>query len=203
MRAKTDAIRTLLYETTRCVDMYKSLEAISRERKLENEERTTLKTYSRLADAFTPLLKLFSSEYANQITYDCIQVHGGSGFMKDYACERFYRDARILTIYEGTSQLQVVAAIRGVVSGAYLGRIKEYEAIEVKPELQALRNTLIQLREQFEQCYEKVKEFGSSSEAFDFNSRRLVEIAGYLVMSNLLINDANKNDMYTKSAHVS
>ncbi|MBO5854520.1 MAG: acyl-CoA dehydrogenase family protein, partial [Bacteroidales bacterium] len=94
MRAKTDAIRTLLYETTRCVDMYKSLEAISRERKLENEERTTLKTYSRLADAFTPLLKLFSSEYANQITYDCIQVHGGSGFMKDYACERFYRDAR-------------------------------------------------------------------------------------------------------------
>jgi hypothetical protein len=122
--------------------------------------------------------------------------------MKDYACERFYRDARILTIYEGTSQLQVVAAIRGVVSGAYLGRIKEYEAIEVKPELQALRNTLIQLREQFEQCYEKVKEFGSSSEAFDFNSRRLVEIAGYLVMSNLLINDANKNDMYTKSAHI-
>ena len=112
MRAKTDAIRTLLYETARSVDMYKSLEAISRERKLENDERATLKTYSRLADALTPMLKLFSSEYANQITYDCIQVHGGSGFMKDYACERFYRDARILTIYEGTSQLQVVAAIR-------------------------------------------------------------------------------------------
>ena len=202
MRAKTDAIRTLLYETARSVDMYKSLEAISRERKLENDERATLKTYSRLADALTPMLKLFSSEYANQITYDCIQVHGGSGFMKDYACERFYRDARILTIYEGTSQLQVVAAIRGVVSGAYVARIKEYEAIEVRDELKPLRQTLISLREAFEQCYEKVKEFGSSSEAFDFNSRRLVEIAGYLIMGNLLVNDANKDEMFTKSARI-
>lgn len=202
MRAKTDAIRTLLYETARAVDMYKSLEAISRERKLEAEERQTLKTYSRLADALTPMLKLFSSEYANQITYDCIQVHGGSGFMKDYACERFYRDARILTIYEGTSQLQVVAAIRGVVSGAYVARVKEYEAIEVRDELKPLRQTLISLREAFEQCYEKVKEFSSSSEAFDFNSRRLVEIAGYLIMSNLLVNDANKDAMFTKSARI-
>lgn len=202
MRAKTDAIRTLLYETARAVDMYKSLEAISRERKLEAEERQTLKTYSRLADALTPMLKLFSSEYANQITYDCIQVHGGSGFMKDYACERFYRDARILTIYEGTSQLQVVAAIRGVVSGAYVGRIKEYEQIEVIDDLKPLRQTLISLREEFEKVYEIAKEWGSSSEAFDFNSRRLVEIAGYLVMCNLLVNDANKDAMFTKSAKI-
>lgn len=202
MRAKTDAIRTLLYETARAVDMYKSLEAISRERKLEAEERQTLKTYSRLADALTPMLKLFSSEYANQITYDCIQVHGGSGFMKDYACERFYRDARILTIYEGTSQLQVVAAIRGVVSGAYVARIKEYEQIEVRDDLKPLRQTLISLREEFEKVYEIAKEWGSSSEAFDFNSRRLVEIAGYLVMCNLLVNDANKDAMFTKSAKI-
>ncbi len=202
MRAKTDAIRTLLYETARAVDMYKSLEAISRERKLEAEERQTLKTYSRLADALTPMLKLFSSEYANQITYDCIQVHGGSGFMKDYACERFYRDARILTIYEGTSQLQVVAAIRGVVSGAYVGRIKEYEQIGVRDDLKPLRQTLISLREEFEKVYEIAKEWGSSSEAFDFNSRRLVEIAGYLVMCNLLVNDANKDAMFTKSAKI-
>ncbi|MBQ5873408.1 MAG: acyl-CoA dehydrogenase family protein [Bacteroidales bacterium] len=202
MRAKTDAIRTLLYETARSVDMYKSLEAISRERKLEAEERQTLKTYSRLADALTPMLKLFSSEYANQITYDCIQVHGGSGFMKDYACERFYRDARILTIYEGTSQLQVVAAIRGVVSGAYVGRIKEYEQIEVRDDLKPLRQTLISLREEFEKVYEIAKEWSSSSEAFDFNSRRLVEIAGYLVMCNLLVNDANKDAMFTKSAKI-
>ena len=200
MRAKTDATRALLYETARCVDMYKIYEDIAKERKLEAEERQTLKKYSRLADMLTPMLKLFSSEYANQNTYDCIQVYGGSGFMKDYPCERYYRDARILTIYEGTSQLQVVAAIRGVVQGGYLARIKEYEAMEVKPEFAEMRKTLVALREDFEKCVEKINAFGSTSEAHEFNSRRLVEIAGYLLMAHLLIIDANRNDMFLSSA---
>ncbi len=202
MRAKTDAIRTLLYETARQVDVYKSIDAISRERKITPEEKQQLKAYSRLADALTPLLKLFSSEYANQITYDCIQVHGGSGFMKDYECERMYRDARILTIYEGTSQLQVVAAIKGVTSGVYAARIKEYEAVEVSGELSVLRKSLIALREKYEATVEKAKELGTASEAFDFISRRLVEMAGYLVMANLLVNDASREASFTKSARI-
>lgn len=202
MRAKTDAIRTLLYETARQVDMSKSLDAISRERKITPEEKQLLKAHSRLADALTPMLKLFSSEYANQIAYDCIQVHGGSGFMKDYACERLYRDARILTIYEGTSQLQVVAAIKGVSSGVYANRIKEYEAIEVSGELAEMRKTLITLRERYEATVEKAKELGTASEAFDFLSRRLVEMAGYLIMSNLLINDAQKEAGFIQSARI-
>ncbi len=202
MRAKTDAIRTLLYETARQVDVYKSIDAISRERKITPEEKQQLKAYSRLADALTPLLKLFSSEYANQITYDCIQVHGGSGFMKDYECERMYRDARILTIYEGTSQLQVVAAIKGVTSGVYAARIKEYEAMEVSEELAGLRKSLIAMREKYEATVEKAKELGTASEAFDFVSRRLVEMAGYLVMANLLVNDASKEASFAKSARI-
>lgn len=202
MRAKTDAIRTLLYETARQVDMYKSLDAISRERKLAVEEKQLLKAHLRLADALTPMLKLFASEYANQITYDCIQVHGGSGFMKDYACERMYRDARILTIYEGTSQLQVVAAIKGVTSGIYAARIKEYEAVEVSGELATMRQELIKMRERYESILEKAKEFGTASEAFDFVSRRLVEMAGYLIMTNLLVNDAARNDIFTRSARI-
>ena len=202
MRAKTDAIRTLLYETARQVDMYKSLDAISRERKLAVEEKQLLKAHSRLADALTPMLKLFASEYANQITYDCIQVHGGSGFMKDYACERMYRDARILTIYEGTSQLQVVAAIKGVTSGIYAARIKEYEAVEVSGELATMRQELIKMRERYESILEKAKELGTASEAFDFVSRRLVEMAGYLIMTNLLVNDAARNDIFTRSARI-
>lgn len=206
MRAKTDATRALLYETARCVDMYKIYEAISKERKLEPEERQTLKTYTRLADMFTPLLKLFSSEYANQNTYDCIQVYGGSGFMKDYPCERMYRDARILTIYEGTSQLQVVAAIRGVVSGGYLNRIKEYENQTLSSKnaeaLQGLRNILLPLREDFEQCVAKINEFGSASESHEFNSRRLVEIAGYIIMAHLLILDSDKDEQFLSSARV-
>ena len=202
MRAKTDAIRTLLYETARQVDMYKSLDAISRERKLAVEEKQLLKAHLRLADALTPMLKLFASEYANQITYDCIQVHGGSGFMKDDACERMYRDARILTIYEGTSQLQVVAAIKGVTSGIYAARIKEYEAVEVSGELATMRQELIKMRERYESILEKAKELGTASEAFDFVSRRLVEMAGYLIMTNLLVNDAARNDIFTRSARI-
>lgn len=202
MRAKTDAIRTLLYETARQVDMYKSLDAISRERKLAVEEKQLLKAHLRLADALTPMLKLFASEYANQITYDCIQVHGGSGFMKDYACERMYRDARILTIYEGTSQLQVVAAIKGVTSGIYAAKIKEYEAVEVSGELATMRQELIKMRERYESILEKAKELGTASEAFDFVSRRLVEMAGYLIMTNLLVNDAARNDIFIRSARI-
>lgn len=202
MRAKTDAIRTLLYETARQVDMYKSLDAISRERKITPEEKQLLKAHSRLADALTPMLKLFSSEYANQIAYDCIQVHGGSGFMKDYACERLYRDARIQTIYEGTSQLQVVAAIKGVTSGVYANRIKEYETVEVSGELAEMRKTLVALRERYEATVEKAKELGTASEAFDFLSRRLVEMAGYLIMSNLLVNDSQKEAGFIQSARI-
>ena len=202
MRAKTDAIRTLLYETARQVDMYKSLDAISRERKISPEEKQLLKAHSRLADALTPMLKLFSSEYANQIAYDCIQVHGGSGFMKDYACERLYRDARILTIYEGTSQLQVVAAIKGVTSGVYANRIKEYETVEVSGELTEMRKTLVALRERYEATVEKAKELGTASEAFDFISRRLAEMAGYLIMSNLLVNDSQKEAGFIQSARI-
>lgn len=202
MRAKTDAIRTLLYETARQVDMSKSLDAISRKRKVTPEEKQLFKSYLRLADALTPMLKLFSSEYANQIAYDCIQVHGGSGFMKDYACERLYRDARILTIYEGTSQLQVVAAIKGVSSGVYANRIKEYETVEVSGELAEMRKTLVALRERYEATVEKAKELGTASEAFDFLSRRLVEMAGYLIMSNLLVNDAQKEAGFIQSARI-
>lgn len=202
MRAKTDAIRTLLYETARQVDMYKSLDAISRERKVTSEEKQLFKSYLRLADALTPMLKLFSSEYANQLAYDCIQVHGGSGFMKDYACERLYRDARILTIYEGTSQLQVVAAIKGVTSGVYANRIKEYETVEVSGELAEMRKTLVALRERYEATVEKAKELGTASEAFDFLSRRLVEMAGYLIMSNLLVNDSQKEAGFIQSARI-
>lgn len=202
MRAKTDAIRTLLYETARSVDMYKLYDSISKERKLTNEERLTYKKYSRLADILTPLLKLFASEYANQNTYDCIQVYGGSGFMKDYPCERMYRDARILSIYEGTSQLQVVAAIRGVIQGSYVNRLKEYEEVELDPKFKAMNDKLIALREDFEKAFAKAESFGSTSPAFEFLSRRLVEIAGYLVISHLLLIDANNDEQFTSSATI-
>jgi alkylation response protein AidB-like acyl-CoA dehydrogenase len=202
MRAKTDASRTLLYETSRFVDMYKTLEDISRERKLTPEERTEMKYYSRLADAFTPLGKGMSSEYANENAYDAIQVHGGSGFMKDYKCERLYRDARITNIYEGTTQLQVVAAIRHVTTGTYLQRIKEYEAMSVAPELGALKGTLAAMTGIYEKLVEQVTS-PKDEEYLDFHARRMVESAGHIIVGHLLLQDATVNpDLFRRSAEV-
>lgn len=202
MRAKTDASRTLLYETSRFVDIYKSLEDISRLRKLTPEEREEMKYYSRLADAFTPLGKGLSSEYANQNAYDAIQIHGGSGYMKDYKCERLYRDARITNIYEGTTQLQVVAAIRHVTTGTYLQRIKVYESMSVVPELEPLKRTLSEMTQMFEQLTHIVSS-QKDEEYLDFHARRLVDSAAHIISGHLLLQDANQNqELFRRSAEV-
>ncbi|MEA4886292.1 MAG: acyl-CoA dehydrogenase family protein, partial [Bacteroides graminisolvens] len=201
MKAKLDASRTLLYETARYVDVYKALDDIAKERKLTPEERQEQKTFSKLADSFTPLAKGIGSEFANQNAYDCIQIHGGSGFMKDYACERIYRDSRITSIYEGTTQLQVVAAIRYVTTGAYLAKIREYETAQVAPEFEGLKNRLKELANKYEAIVTKITE-EKDQELIDFAARRLVEMSAHLIMSHLMVQDASKNDLFTESAHV-
>ena len=201
MKARIDAIRSLLYETSRYVDMFKALGNLSKTRALTPEEKDELKYYQRAADAFTPLLKLFSSEYCNQIAYESLQVHGGTGFMKDFPIERIYRDARITTIYEGTSQLQVVAAIRAVVSGSYLQKIKEFEAINYKPELELLKRNLMEMTVLLEESAKLVQD-ANNAELLDFQARRLVEMAGFIIMGYLLINDTMRSDDYMDSAKV-
>ena len=202
MKAKLDASRSLLYETTRFVDIYKALDDISKERKLTPEERQEQKRFAKLADSFTPLAKGLGSEFANQNAYDCIQVHGGSGFMKDYTCERLYRDARITSIYEGTTQLQVVAAIRYVTTDAYLARIKEYEAMPVDDSLKGLRDELVAMAEQYAAAVAHVTE-AKDQELLDICARKLVEMAGYIVMAHLLLQDATISpDLFKDSAFV-
>ena len=201
IKAKLDASRALLYETTRCVDVYKAYEGIEQERRLTPDEKAEYKEYQKMADALTPMLKMFSSEYANQNAYDCIQVHGGSGFMKDYACERLYRDARILTIYEGTSQLQTVAAIRHVTTGTYLKRIREYEAMPCAEAFAPLRQRLAAMTDLYEQAVARVTE-PKDGAYLDFCARRLVEMAGHIVMGHLLVLDASRDDMFARSAAV-
>lgn len=201
MRARTDASRAMLYETARFVDIYKALEDIARERKLTPEERQEQKKYAKLADAFTPMGKAMSTEYANQNAYDAIQIHGGSGFMKDYACERLYRDARITNIYEGTTQLQVVAAIRHVTTGTYLNQLRAYETIEYKPELDGLKKRLIEMTNTYEKLVSMVTE-PKNNEYLDFMARRLVESAAYCVLGYLLLQDTDKDASFLKSADV-
>lgn len=191
MEAKTLASRALLYETARFVDIYKQLTHISHDRSLESEERAEMKFYNRLADGFTPIAKMFASEYANEVAYDSIQIHGGSGYMKDYACERLYRDARIMNIYEGTTQLQVVAAINHVTKGTYLEQILRYEAEQRTEATQAMADKLVELRKVYEAAVERVETLDKQTQGYkEFHSRRLVEIAGYIIMSHIMLRQA-------------
>ncbi len=202
MKAKLDAGRALLYQCARYVDVYKAWDDIARERQLTPEERQEQKRYAKLADAFTPLAKGMNSEYANQNAYDSIQIHGGSGFMLEYACQRIYRDARITSIYEGTTQLQVVAAIRYVTTGAYLNTIKEFEEITLSPEMEKLKERVKVMTERYAAAVAKVSEL-KNQELLDFVARRLVEMAADIIMCHLLFQDASKApELFAKSAVV-
>ena len=202
MKAKLDAGRSLLYMTARYVDIYKALEDISRERKLTPEERKEMKQYSRLADAFTPLAKGMNSEYANQNAYDAISIHGGSGFIMEYKCQRLYRDARIFSIYEGTTQLQVVAAVRYITNGTYLNIIKEMLLNDVADELRPLKERVAKMVDLYAEAVEKVKASSNQAE-HDFLARRLYNMTGDIIMSLLILTDATKApELFAKSAQV-
>ena len=203
MKAKLDAGRSLLYQTARYVDLYKALEDIGRDRKLTPEERQELKKWNRLADAFTPLAKGTNSEWANQNAYDCIQIHGGSGFMKDYPCERLYRDARIMNIYEGTSQLQVVAAINSVTKGTFMEQIERYAAAEYSQPMQPVVAKLKELTAKFAEMIARVEAGDKELCGFkDFHARRLVETAGHIIITYLLARQAGESEEYVNSAKV-
>lgn len=202
MKAKLDAGRSLLYCCARYVDIYKALEDIARDTKLTPEERQEMKKYTRLADAFTPLAKGMNSEYANQNAYDAISIHGGSGFIMEYKCQRLFRDARIFSIYEGTTQLQVVAAIRYITNGTYLSIIKEMLENEVSNDLKPLKERVAKLVELYEAAINKVKEANDQA-VHDFLARRLYNMTGDIVMSLLILDDATKApEMFAKSANV-
>ena len=202
MKAKLDAGRSLLYCCARYVDIYKALEDIARDTKLTPEERQEMKKYTRLADAFTPLAKGMNSEYANQNAYDAISIHGGSGFIMEYKSQRLFRDARIFSIYEGTTQLQVVAAIRYITNGTYLGIIKEMMESEVSDDLKALKERVGKLVELYEAAINKVKEANDQA-VHDFLARRLYNMTGGIIMSLLILDDATKApEMFQKSANV-
>ena len=202
MKAKLDAGRSLLYMTARYVDIYKALEDIARERKLTPEERKEMKQYSRLADAFTPLSKGMNSEYANQNAYDAISIHGGSGFIMEYKSQRLFRDARIFSIYEGTTQLQVVAAVRYITNGTYLNIMKEMLEEEVCDCMKPLKERVAKLVATYEEAIEKVKADANQDE-HDFLARRLYDMTADIIMSLLIIADASKApELFKKSANV-
>lgn len=191
MKAKLDAGRSMLYQTARYVDLYKCLEDIQRDRKLTPEERTEMKQYSKLADAFTPIAKGMNSEYASQNAYDAISIHGGSGFIMEYKSQRLYRDARIFSIYEGTTQLQVVAAIRYITNGTYLQVMRDMLQREVSAEMRPLQERVAKQVDLYEQSVKYVND-ANNQEMHDFLGRRLYDMTAEIIMALLLIEDASR-----------
>jgi alkylation response protein AidB-like acyl-CoA dehydrogenase len=196
MKISIEAGRALLYEASRVVDMEigcaKRLETNPPEDKdLAKQLKSESRQYKRCASMLTPMSKYYCSEMCNRVAYDSIQVLGGSGYMRDYACERHARDARITTIYEGTSQLQVVAAVRGVCSGTAENFITELAQQKFDPELNELLEKLAEGMEQLRRAIAYVKENGP--EYMDLYGRPLVDIAIDLINGYLLCSQASTN----------
>ena len=194
MNMDIQATRALAYEAAFHVDLENSLL-----RKLELDDKSLDKAQvkqmrqdsrklKRVNALLTPLAKYLCSEMCNRVTYDSIQVHGGSGFMRDYPVERYARDARITTIYEGTSQLQVVAAVRGVMSGTAQKKLDEFAKLEYEGELGPLAGKLADVLPLLGQAVVFVKEQGN--EYMELHGRQLVDMASELYMAYLLLNQA-------------
>ncbi len=199
MKIAIEAGRTLLYETSRVVDMEIAYAKMQETKPPEDKEQAKrlkedTRKYKRYAGMLTPMSKYYCSEMCNKIAYDSIQVLGGSGYMRDYACERHARDARITTIYEGTSQLQIVAAVRGVCSGTAEKFIAELAGKEYDPQLKDLFGILSAGTEQLKSTIAFVKENGN--EYMDLYGRALVDMAIDLINGYLFCNQAStKVDM--------
>lgn len=200
MKIDIEAGRTLLYETALFVDIKEGLEhMIELHEDRKAELRGDLKKYTRLANLFTPMLKAFNTEMANKVCYDSIQIHGGTGFMKEFNVERHSRDARITNIYEGTTQLQVVAAIGGVTSGVATSIMDEYEESIDFSHCPELLKATQKARNNFEKALVHAKGV-EGSEFITYHSRRIVEMTTDLILSYLLMRDAKHADRKMKIA---
>lgn len=185
MKTKLTAARTLLYETTRAVDLRYSYNEL-------DDRSEKAKYYVKVAAALTPMCKALSTEIANQITYDCIQIHGGTGYMHDFDAERYYRDVRITNIYEGTTQLQVVAAIGGIMQRVLDPMIQDL----LKMSCEGLDCRLLEMiGSMYKKQLEAVKFVADKKDAayHDLRARNLVENETIVLVSLLMLRDAKKD----------
>jgi len=188
MRSEIEAARALIYETGRWVDTYKAYEHAAAEGKLDKEAKQRQKQVSSLADAMTPLAKYYSTEMGNRVTYQAMQIHGGVGYMKEFNVERHYRDVRITNIYEGTSQLQVVAVIGKLLGHALDELLDDYAGQEYGPKLESLKAKLVDSNEQLKRATDHLKE--QERDVIDYYASDLADMAVYTVNSWLLLQDA-------------
>lgn len=196
MRVRLESDRSLLYATSQWVDLREKLEEkikrLKEEGKDTSEDRARLKEVSKISELLTPLTKYFLTEDANKIAYDALQIHGGAGYMKEFNVERLVRDARITNIYEGTSQLQIVAAIGGVINDVLVKYLDQKEQKQYKGNLSRLADTLKEMRVLFMDALKYVTD-KDDKHFQDVAARDLVEMYGYIYVGYLLLDEAEKN----------
>ena len=197
MRAEIEGARTLLYETCRYVDLRKMYTLLN-EHDAENKEyRERLKRYSSITGLLTPMSKAYATEMANRVTYDAVQIHAGTGFMKEFPVERLSRDARITNIYEGTTQLQVVAAIGGILNGAFDEVLKEYESTTYPRELHSIVESLNSIKSMLHRCINIFAE-KNDKEFQNYFARNVVDMAcelfiGYRMLKLSMHNERKRD----------
>ncbi len=195
MRAQIEGARAIVYETCRYVDLKKVYTELSEHNETNQEYKNLLKKYSAIAGLLTPMAKAYSTEMSNRVTYDAIQIHGGTGFMKDFPVERFARDARITNIYEGTTQLQVIAAIGGIVNGTLDELLKEYEEYDYPRELHSIKENLNSIKGLLNRCLNEFSE-RNDKEFLNYFARNVVDMScelfiGYRMLK-LSVNEERK-----------
>lgn len=197
MRVILESSRAMLYASCVAVDKKEKLDELIEKLKAEGksvtEQTAEVKNLTKTANLLTPLTKYIVTEGANKITYDAIQIHGGTGYMKEFRVERYARDARITNIYEGTSQLQIVAAAGGIIGDILKDYFDKKEKFRYPGSLENLAGYMIEIRKIY---YESLKYILDKKDAKfqDVAAKDLVEIYGYLFLGYLLLDEAVINE---------
>jgi 3-(methylthio)propanoyl-CoA dehydrogenase len=194
MKMEIEAARTIVYETCKYVDYKKIYTKLSEENPNNNEYKIKLKEYSNIASLLTPMAKAYSSEMSNRVCYDAVQIHGGTGYMKEFPVERLSRDARITNIYEGTTQLQIIAALSGILSGVYENFISsKYENNKYNSEFNNLIEKTKTIQSMFNKALKTLKE-KKDKEILNFYASNIVETAIDIFISYRFLEIAAKDN---------
>ena len=191
MKSMIQVARAITYDASRLVDVRRMLEH-QLEKTPDMALRARLKEVSTYASILTPLAKAYASEMAIAVTYDAIQIHGGTGYMQEFSVERLSRDARITTIYEGTTQLQVVGASVGITSGAFANYLALLGERPFRPELMKLASLAREARERLAYCVTFLKNFNDRTYS-ELTARRLVDMACDALGGHLLLVQAERD----------
>ncbi|MBN1401739.1 MAG: acyl-CoA dehydrogenase family protein [Anaerolineae bacterium] len=189
MRGEIEATRALLAEGSQWVDLKKAYERRQETGTLTSEERNRLRQADRIAGVLIPLGKYYATEMGNRVCDQAIQIHGGTGYMREFSVERHYRDVRITNIYEGTSQLQIVAALGGILGHTLDSLFDDWASVDPGEELAPLKHQLEQTTDEFITCIDLLKE-QKDREVIDYYSQDLADMAVHVVNSWLMLRDA-------------